>query len=135
LQHPHSLVQAKSCSLVLFFLHPQRILFCFDLSLLSLPHLAPDIKFSLSHSTSIPFGCFFSYHYAHILNSWNQEQAQLMILKFSKENVFAFPLFEIIFGLKIKGKKKKKKEKMPPIKPYIHLQKLNGTFWVKALLF
>lgn len=30
-----------------------------------------------------------------------------MILKFSKENVFAFPPFEIIFGLKIKEKKKK----------------------------
>lgn len=41
------------------------------------------------------------------MNSWNQEQAQLMILKFSKENVFAFPPFEIIFGLKIKEKKKK----------------------------
>ena len=38
-----------------------------------------------------------------------------MILKFSKENVFAFPPFEIIFGLKIKGKKKRRRKKCLPL--------------------
>lgn len=49
------------------------------------------------------WAAFLSYTYAYILNSWNQQKAQLMILKFSIENVFAFPQFKITL------KKKKKK--------------------------
>lgn len=40
---------------------------------------------------------FFSYHYAFVFNSWNQEKARLIVPKFPKENVFTFLQFEITF--------------------------------------
>lgn len=68
---------------------------------------------------------FFSYHYAFVLNSWNEEKAQLIVSKFPKENFFTFPQFEITFWFE------EKEKKVPPIKHCIHLKNLMEHFSLK----
>lgn len=133
MHHCQSPIQANSCSL-LFFLFCSSLYFsythgefCFVLTSHYFPSHTSLQTSNFASAIQLLFlwAAFFSYHYAFVLNSWNEEKAQLIVSKFPKENFFTFPQFEITFWFE------EKEKKVPLIKHCIHLKNLMEHFSLK----